>query len=73
LWFAQIIDLIIKIRGLKMTDDIQGKTESGVAPENSKKEWVTPEVVDYDYASITKGGANLMGVDDTSGDNYRLS
>ena len=44
--------------------------------ENSadKKVWVAPEVSDYDYASLTKGGANLgYSADDTSGNNYSAS
>lgn len=41
--------------------------------ENTKKEWATPEIVDYDYASITQGGANLRTTDDVVGDNYRVS
>lgn len=41
--------------------------------KSTKKTWVTPEIVDYDYASLTQGGANLRTTDDVSGDNYRSS
>ena len=39
----------------------------------SKETWVVPEKVDYDYASLTQGGANLRTTDDVAGDNYRVS
>lgn len=41
--------------------------------EATKKTWATPEIVDYDYASLTQGGANLRTSDDVVGDNYRIS
>lgn len=41
--------------------------------ENTKKTWQTPEIVDYDYASLTQGGTNLRTTDDVAGDNYRAS
>ncbi|MCY7296701.1 hypothetical protein [Alteromonas sp. a30] len=41
--------------------------------ENTKKTWSTPEIVDYDYASLTQGGTNLRTTDDVVGDNYRAS
>lgn len=44
-----------------------------IVSENTKKTWATPEIVDYDYASLTQGGANLRTTDDVAGDNYRVS
>jgi len=41
--------------------------------DSAKKTWATPEIVDYDYASLTQGGANLRTTDDVAGDNYRSS
>ena len=55
-----------------MSDNTQEKEDDSVKVSN-KKEWVTPEKVDYDYASITEGGANLRTSDDVVGDNYRAS
>ena len=55
-----------------MSDNAQEKKDDSVN-SNNKKDWVTPEKVDYDYASITQGGANLRTTDDVLGDNYRAS
>jgi hypothetical protein len=41
--------------------------------DGDKKAWKSPEITDYDYGSLTQGGANPMGVDDVSGDNYAVS
>lgn len=41
--------------------------------EEVKKTWNTPELTDYDYGSLTQGGANLRTTDDVAGDNYRVS
>tara|TARA_R110002167_G_scaffold81834_10_gene223692 strand:+ start:949 stop:1122 length:174 start_codon:yes stop_codon:yes gene_type:complete len=57
-----------------MTDSTQEKKQDSVdAKLKSKKEWIGPEVLAYDYAAVTQGGVNAMGVDDIAGDNYSLS
>lgn len=56
-----------------MSNSTNVKKHPSAGSEATKKTWTTPEIVDYDYASITKGGANLRTSDDVVGDNYRAS
>lgn len=57
-----------------MNDNKANKLDTqNVSNDSVKKAWTAPEMVDYDYASLTQGGANLRTTDDTAGDNYRVS